>query len=115
MSDITSAEQVIALYERVSEITGRMVEAARAGDWARVDGLQEAGRLLSREMVKKNVVVPTPPELRDRKLALIREVLADDAEIRELADPRLARVLDGRFDFTEAGGAAPRRKPAAPG
>jgi flagellar protein FliT len=92
-----------------------MVEAARAGDWPRVERLEQSGRQLSDELMTRNEVAPSPPELRGRKLALIREVLADDAEIRELADPRLARVLDARFGFTEAVGAAPRRKPAARG
>jgi flagellar protein FliT len=68
-------------YQRLSGITGQMREAATGGEWDRLVSLeQECARKV--EEIKPRDVVPSNPEERAQKLALLKKILADDADIR---------------------------------
>ncbi|RQS68998.1 flagellar protein FliT [Burkholderia sp. Bp8963] len=84
--------EYLARYEAIAAVSGRMLRAARGADWAElsalqqeyqqlVDGLKDAGPGLALD----------ESELR-HKLDLIRGILADDAAIRDLACPEVARL-----------------------
>lgn len=85
-------QSIVATYESMAAISARMVVAARQEDWpAVVQGEDECERLI-RELRAMGDLTPTDPVLRQRKMALIRTILAWDAEIRDLAQPRLAQL-----------------------
>jgi flagellar protein FliT len=68
-------------YQRLSGITGQMREAATGGEWDRLVSLeQECARKV--EEIKPRDAVPSNPEERAQKLALLKKILADDADIR---------------------------------
>jgi flagellar protein FliT len=87
------ALELIATYERILEVTGRMLEAARNDDWDRLTELErnckaEVGRLIA----QGDRAAELPDDLRARKAQIVRDVLADDAEIRRLTDPWMAQL-----------------------
>ncbi len=88
------AEEVLSLYESVARASGRMLAAARAADW---DGLVahegQCAQLIERLRTAGGAEALRGSAL-ERKREIILGVLADDAEIRRLAQPRLARLQD---------------------
>ena len=80
----------LRLYETMSDVSTRMVEAARANDWDRLTALeQDVARL--RDVLAANdprsAPAPLSPEERARKVQLIHRILADDAEVRSYTEP----------------------------
>jgi flagellar protein FliT len=69
-----------------------MLSAAQAGDWERLVSLEkDCSRLVARLSHLENDD-PMSTDLRTRKAAMIRKVLADDAAIRDITEPWLARL-----------------------
>ena len=82
---------MLSLYRKVAEASGAMLECARRGDWdalvaaeRRCRGFIDQVRALGRDQLSR-------PEL-DEKHRIIRKLLADDAEIRDLAQPWMKRL-----------------------
>jgi flagellar protein FliT len=86
------AAQVIARYESLAVLTARMREAAAQGEWDALIALeQERGRLV--EAIKPLDAATTLDEAaRERKNALIAEVLAHDAEIRTVVGAWMSQL-----------------------
>lgn len=92
-----SSEDVIDVYENVSQLTRQMLAAARSRDWDTLHRLErdcasQASRLRDGQ----------PPslsgELRARKVRLLQAILADDREIRTITEPwmeQLSRRMQG--------------------
>jgi flagellar protein FliT len=94
----TERWSMIQHYEAIAAASRRMLEAARADDW------DEVGREEShcRELISRLRSVHPDEHLvaiRRQRLLLLRAILADDAEIRELSEPwlkQLEALLAGR-------------------
>jgi flagellar protein FliT len=70
-----SNNELLARYESIADVVGRMLAAARREEWDVLVELQD------RYMGE-----------RQRKFDLLRRILADDAQICDLANPALARL-----------------------
>jgi flagellar protein FliT len=79
-------------YESLASSSREMVGAAREGDWNEVFRIEEICSSLIAELntVKEWESLSTDEE--KRKRALLRSILADDAEIRNLSEPWLSRL-----------------------
>ena len=85
--------QLLETYDRLSNTTAHMLSAAQAGDWQRLVNLEkDCSELVARLSHLENDDEPLPDGLRVRKAAMIRKVLADDAAIRDITEPWLARL-----------------------
>jgi len=83
---------IIRLYETVGALSERMLDAARAGDWALMDELE---RECARQVAGIAPDGPAPPlswQDRAHKLRLVHRILACDREIRHLLDPWMAEL-----------------------
>lgn len=82
-------------YQQLSGITSQMREAAVGGEWDRLILLEkECSRKV--EEIKPHDGVPTDPAERAQKLALLKKILADDAEIRNRTETwmeQLQRIM----------------------
>lgn len=79
-------------YESVAAASGDMLEAARRQDW---DALAQAERRCAAAiaMLKASgAEARLDADKRPRKAEIIRRVLADDAEIRRLLEPRMREL-----------------------
>lgn len=85
-------EQLLAAYDRLSAATGHMLSAARAGDWERLVSLEKDCSDIVALLTRLENDEPLPEGLRLRKSAMLRKVLADDAAIRDITEPWLARL-----------------------
>jgi flagellar protein FliT len=86
--------EILDHYERIREVTGKMVAAAKRADWDHLVDLEESCRSLTQSLMEAERGVQLPPPMLERKVELIRTVLADDAEIRNLTEPWMQRLQE---------------------
>ena len=83
---------MIECYEQIADASSRMLAAARAEEW---DLLTEVERECA-QVIDRLRGMGDPETMsgdgRRRRMEIIRQVLSDDAEIRRLAEPWLARM-----------------------
>jgi flagellar protein FliT len=87
-------EELIGTYENILDVTARMLDAARAADWDLLVAREQECRQLVDSIMSarsENKFVLEPQE-RKRKVEIIRKVLTDDAEIRNLTEPWMQRL-----------------------
>jgi len=83
---------IIAHYAAIADASGRMLAAARAGDW---DGLVNAEEECARRVAVLEAlgdIQPKDANERQMRIVILRNILAHDAEIRELTAPWLTRL-----------------------
>lgn len=87
-----NSEEVISLYESVARITKQMLAAARKGDWDQLAALESdcADHVHTLEASEAPVVLTA--EMRNRKVAVIKQILSDDREIRHITEPWMAQL-----------------------
>ena len=87
------SQQILAVYETIADITDQMVAAARTGDWEQLAALES--RCSSQvDIIRKN---EEPKQAlsdiaRERKVTIIKKILADDREIRSITEPWMTRL-----------------------
>lgn len=74
--------QVISNYESLSVLTGQMREAAMQGEWDQLIDLEQQCSRHVATMKPVDAVATLDESARQRKIQLIKKILADDAEIR---------------------------------
>lgn len=87
--------EILAAYRSISNITGEMAGAARAGEWDKLTALEQHCATLVAQFEAVGAVRMTsrlPSEVLRQKVELIHKILADDAEIRRHAEPWMERV-----------------------
>lgn len=92
------SDKMLADYQSISEITGRMLQAARDGAWERLTALEVECRGIVDGLRSAPSEEPSGSSLSRRKAEILRKILADDAAIRSLTEPWLAQLtsmLDG--------------------
>jgi flagellar protein FliT len=86
------ALRVIERYELIAQASHEMLAAARHDDWESVSRLEDACRALIDELRRERIAAPLSVAEQRRRMALLRSILADDAEIRERAEPWLQQL-----------------------
>jgi flagellar protein FliT len=86
--------EMITLYENVAVITDQMLNAARTGDWQLLAKLESDCSSTIQVIKSNDQPRELPNEIRTKKIAIIKKILADDKEIRNITEPWMAR-LDG--------------------
>ncbi len=81
-----------AAYERIAQLTSEMLAAARCQQWEQLIELEHVCRNAFAGLVDASDAAPATPEVTQRKAALIRQVIANDAEIRSLVEPWIAEL-----------------------
>jgi flagellar protein FliT len=89
---MTSNAEYFARYEAIAAISARMLLAARRALWNDLVPLQEEYRHMVDALKDAETAVRLDERERARKYDLIRQILADDAAIRDLANPRMATL-----------------------
>ncbi|MDP1604820.1 MAG: flagellar protein FliT [Legionella sp.] len=87
-----TGDEIIQTYEAILAVTREMLEAAHQGNWELLAAREHACRELVEKLMSVRADGQLGPEARRRKVEIIRKVLADDAEIRNLTEPWLARL-----------------------
>lgn len=92
MLNIAMMPAQIEIYEQMSALSARMVEAARANDWDRLVDLEQSVVSLRKSLMSEaDSAMPTPQET-EKKRTLIQRILQDDAEVRRHTEPWMEEV-----------------------
>lgn len=97
---MTSTE-MLSTYEALSTLTGTMLAAARKGEWEEVATLEQRCRGHIGHLMQTAPIALDASEQR-AKVAVIRAILQNDAQIRALAEPRM-HELQERLSQSRAG------------
>ncbi len=87
-----NAEEAIVAYEDVAQITSQMLSAARDGLWDDLVVLEKRCASRVKTIAVNEAPAPLSRDLRERKLAVLRRILADDREIRDLTEPWMKQL-----------------------
>jgi len=80
-------DHILAVYQDISRITQQMLAAARGNDWEQLETLEQECGTRFQALLAAEDCRPRDAEFQRRKAALIRRVLDDDAQIRNIVEP----------------------------
>lgn len=92
ITDLAPATGLLHLYESIARLSRDMVAASGADDWTRVGELEDQCRSLIATLKAAAAVRPLGQAEQRRRVALLREILADDAQIRTRSEPWLQQL-----------------------
>lgn len=87
-------QEMISFYEEVASITDQMLAAARDGDWELLLALETRCSARIEFLKTQPPSVPLTGEVRERKVRIIKKILADDCEIRNITEPWMAQLAE---------------------
>ena len=87
-----NSQEILALYETVAVITDQMLRAARNGEWDQLAVLESHCASHVAKLKKNEPPMPLAGESRVRKVQIIKQILAHDREIRDIAEPWMAKL-----------------------
>ena len=93
-SEPTMANNLLNYYEAIERASADMLDAARAGNWEHVIKLEGACVLLISQLknaAREQVLSADENQLKSR---IMKRVLVNDAEVRQLAEPWLDDIND---------------------
>ncbi|HEV7816432.1 MAG TPA: flagellar protein FliT [Janthinobacterium sp.] len=86
-------QEILSIYEEMSELTGQMLAAAGKSDWDQLTLLEKrcAAHIMT---LKQNEQPPQALEesSRQKKMQLIKKLLNDDRQIRDLTTPWMTHL-----------------------
>ncbi len=85
-------QHILDIYEAIGVKTGAMLEAAKHSDWDRLTALERECCALVETLKRTDAGAGAGARFVQSKIAFIRKVLADDAEIRKLTEPWMAQL-----------------------
>lgn len=86
------AQQTLGFYESIKRTTGEMLDAAQRGDWDELLRKEAQCADLIEQLKVHAKLHPLGSDDTQNKIQIIQQVLADDAAIRNLLSPWLAKV-----------------------
>jgi flagellar protein FliT len=91
-ASIAAWEKTMRTYESLAEKSTAMLEAARRREWDTVIEIERECEALLAGLKANGDLIPLDESARRRKVQLIRSLLVQDAEIRDLAQPWMAEL-----------------------
>ena len=79
--------EIITTYEAILITTGQMLKVVQRADWRNLIVLEQECRNLIKKIIINDESKMLSDELRQRKLEIIQQILAVDAEIRTFTQP----------------------------
>lgn len=86
--------QAIMAYEAILATTGKMLAAAQNNEWDELVSLEKECRQLTEILIKKNPEPILDRELLQKKVKIIHQILDENAQVRALTEPWVARLQD---------------------
>lgn len=87
-----NSEEVISLYETVAALTDQMLAAARSGDWEKLTTLESHVAQHVQALKTDEPRAMLTGLVREQKVRIIKQILADDREIRAITQPWMTKL-----------------------
>ncbi len=81
------ADTLMSIYERMLALSEVMLTSAREGDWDTVTETEKQVAALAADMAMRPTTPPRDDADRVARMTLLKRMLANDAAVRELAQP----------------------------
>lgn len=91
-NDNVEEAQIIAAYQAILAVTDQMLQAAKNSDWDKLVALERNCKHLTNQLMEQHTRQPLSEAQQKKKIDLIQQILARDAEIRTLTEPQIARL-----------------------
>ena len=85
-----TSNEVLAMYENIAALTGRMATAASEGDLDKVARLETQCALQAAPA--RGGVPALEGEQRQRKIALLKQIMANDRAVRDVTEPWMGQI-----------------------
>ncbi len=85
-------QDVLTVYAAMGELSSQMVTAANASDWERLEALEQRVSDHVALLKAQETTVRLEGEQRQRKVTLIKQMLDDDRQVRDLIQPWMAQL-----------------------
>ena len=82
-----NGSEIITVYEAILITTGKMLKVVQRADWRNLIVLEQECSNLLKKIIINDESKMLSDELRQRKLEIIQQILALDAEIRIFTQP----------------------------
>ena len=86
-----TSNDVLSMYENITGMTNKMVVAARSSDWDGLDTLENQCASAA-SMTMSGSVPALAGASRLRKIDLLKQILANDREIRAITEPWMTQL-----------------------
>lgn len=87
-----NGERAIAIYEEILGIVDQMLAAAKKSDWDALASLEHTCKQLVNQLMAQDTSALLDAPQQKKKVALIGQILARDAEIRTLTEPHITHL-----------------------
>ncbi len=86
----------INIYENILKTTNKMLVAAQNNEWDQLVDLEQECRKLTDKLISNNTghELNLSEELQQKKVKIIHQVLANDAQIRTITEPWMTKLQD---------------------
>jgi len=90
------AQAVMVIYEEISYFTNRMLGAASDNDWDSLESLERecSSRIAILQEYDNDANMLLTEEEHQKKMDLIRKILDDDRQIREITEPWMRKLSE---------------------
>jgi len=85
-----TSNEVLAMYENIAALTGRMAVAAVEGDMESVARLETQCAIHA--SAARNGVPPLEGAQRKRKIDLLKQIMANDRTVRDVTEPWMGQI-----------------------
>ena len=85
-----TSNEVLAMYENLATLSGRMASAAGEGDWTQLAQLETQAALHA--AAAKSGVPALEGAQRKRKIELLKQIMASDRAVRDVTEPWMGQL-----------------------
>ncbi|MES2295599.1 MAG: flagellar protein FliT [Pseudomonadota bacterium] len=85
-----TSNEVLSMYENIAGLTAKMAAAAQARDWNGLASLEH--QCAAQASAVETGVAPLEGAMRQRKIDLLKQIMANDRAVREMTEPWMAQI-----------------------
>ncbi|MBS0298504.1 MAG: flagellar protein FliT [Proteobacteria bacterium] len=89
-----NSAQTLETYDAILATTGKMLTAAQNNEWDQLIQLENECRQLTESLIQNDQEPILDKELLQKKVKIIHQILADDAQIRAITEPWMLKLQD---------------------
>jgi flagellar protein FliT len=86
--------ELLNVYEKVAHITAEMLIAAQSNDWELLAQLEDTCGAHISTLREFEGPSELPADLKTKKVAIIKQILADDRAIRDITEPWMQNLTN---------------------
>ncbi|MBS0498508.1 MAG: flagellar protein FliT [Gammaproteobacteria bacterium] len=86
--------QTLKTYNAILATTGKMLAAAQNNEWDQLIQLEQECKQLTEILIKNDQEPILDKEFLQKKVKIIHQILADDAQIRAITEPWMMKLQD---------------------